>query len=199
MKAKLYTFILTLLTGTALQLNAQCTVTISSLTISGSTVNATSVSTGNAVVPVSGWDWGDATTPSVGASATHTYASSGTYSVCAYFFDLTDTAGCQAQACSTITITAVGVNENAQLATTLSAFPSPFVNNANISYTLAQNNNVEIEVYDITGKLVTKFENVPQTAGNHTIVWEATDVNAGVYFVRLKSGDATITRRIVKQ
>lgn len=196
---KIYAFLLALATGAALQLNAQCTVSISALTISGATVNATMISTGNAVVPVNGWDWGDQTTPSVGVSASHTYASSGTYTICAYFFDFTDTAGCQAQACTTVTLTAVGVPETAQLLTTLNAFPSPFTNEANIKYTLSQNSDVEIEVFDVTGKRVATLQNGPMAAGTHNAVWEATEVNAGVYFVRMKAGDAIITRRIIKQ
>ncbi|MGL5889484.1 MAG: T9SS type A sorting domain-containing protein [Bacteroidia bacterium] len=197
MKVKLYTFILALLTGTAFQLNAQCTVSITSLAVTGATVTAVQAGTG-AAVPIQGWDWGD-TQFGIGATASHTYAASGTYNICAVYADLLDTLNCQVQTCSTVTITLVGVQENAQPVTMLNAFPSPFATNANISYTLAQNSTVEIEVFDITGKLVTTLQNAPQTAGNHTLVWEATDVNAGVYFVRLKTGDATITRRIVKQ
>ncbi|MCU0433900.1 MAG: T9SS type A sorting domain-containing protein [Bacteroidia bacterium] len=196
---KFYAFLLTLATGATLQLNAQCTVTISSLTVTGATVNATMTSTGTATIPVNGWDWGDQSTPSTGASASHTYTASGTYTICAAYFDLLDTASCQALACTTITITLVSVNEPAQLITGMNAFPSPFVNEANIKYTLSQNSEVEIEVFDVTGKRVTTLQNGPMAAGTHNVIWEATEVNAGVYFIRMKAGDAVITRRVIKQ
>ncbi|MCA6362559.1 MAG: T9SS type A sorting domain-containing protein [Bacteroidetes bacterium] len=195
---KLYAFLLALTAGATLHLNAQCTVAITSLTVNGLTVNVTSTGTGVATFPTYGWDWGD-TQIGVGQTQSHTYTAAGTYNICAYFFDLADTAGCQATACTTITLTAVGVPETAQLLTTMNAFPSPFVNEANIKYTLSQNSDVEIEVFDITGKRVATLQNGAMTAGTHNVVWEATEVNAGVYFIRLKAGDAIITRRIIKQ
>lgn len=195
---KIYAFLLALATGAVLQLNAQCSVTISSLTVNGANVNATMTTTGNAGFPVSGWDWGDQTTPSIGVSASHTYAASGTYTICAAFGDALDS-NCQAVACTTITITLVGTPETAQLLTTMNTYPSPFTNQANIKFTLSQNSDVEIEVFDVTGKRVATLQNGPMAAGTHNAVWEATEVNAGVYFVRMKAGDAIITRRIIKQ
>jgi hypothetical protein len=195
---KLYAILFSLAVGVTLQLNAQCTVAITSLTISGLTVNATSTGTGVATVPAYGWDWGD-TQIGIGQTQSHTYTAAGTYTICAYFIDALDTTSCNAVACTTVTLTAVSVPETAQLMTTMSAFPSPFVNEANIKYTLSQNSDVEIEVFDITGKRVATLQNGAMTAGTHNVVWEATEVNAGVYFIRLKAGDAIITRRIIKQ
>lgn len=199
MKTKIYTLFFALLTGAVLQLNAQCTVAITTFTVNGLTISVGATGTGTAIVPVYGWDFGDASAPALSQTATYTYAAAGTYNVCAAYFDLLDTANCQATSCTTIVLTAVGVPETAQLLTNLNAFPSPFTSTATVSYTLSQNSEVEIEVFDVTGKLVTKLANGPQTAGTHTLNWEAPTLEAGVYFIRMKAGDAIITRRIIKQ
>lgn len=197
MKAKLYTLFFILIGGIVTQLNAQCTVSISSLTITGLTVNATLTGSGTST-PIQGWTWGD-NTFGIGATASHTYTAAGTYTVCATYSSLTDS-NCLAQACSTITVTAaVGFNEQSQLQTSLNAFPSPFTTATAINFSISQPADVEIQVYDVTGKLITTLINSEQQAGQHTIQWDATGVDAGIYFVRMKTENGVVTRRIAKQ
>ena len=90
MKAKLYALSLFAGLGFAFSANAQCTITSATVTPSGLTVNAVMMASG-ATLPGYGWDWGDATSPSTTQSASHTYATAGTYTVCAVYVDLSNT------------------------------------------------------------------------------------------------------------
>ncbi len=176
---------------------AQCSITSSVITPSGLTVNATTTGTG-AVYPGYGWDWGDLTTPTVSASptASHTYAAAGTYSVCAYYVDITDTT-CQDTDCQNVTVSAVGIVEANGGVSTISASPNPFGATTTFNVNLAKNADVEISVYDVTGKKVETVKDGEMAAGQHAIVWAPETLADGVYFVQMVIDGAVTTKRIV--
>ena len=67
--------------------------------------------------------------------------------------------------------------------------PNPSRNRLNIKYSLGQQvGNIELKIYDATGRLVRQFDNTTIRPSDH-IIWEGTDdfsrkVPAGVYFVQ---------------
>ena len=67
-------------------------------------------------------------------------------------------------------------------------YPNPFNPITNISYELPENINVSIVVYDLYGKQVHSIVNEFQTAGYHSINWNASSYSSGVYFIRIESG-----------
>ncbi|GAB4134466.1 MAG: hypothetical protein Fur0041_07770 [Bacteroidia bacterium] len=184
------------LAGISIQASAQCNVTFT-YTSNGLTINANAVGTGTAIVPIYGWDWGDASNPSVGQNQSHTYAAAGTYTVCAYFFDLADTVSCNAQSCQVITVQPTSIQEANAGVTTISAQPSPFGATTTFNVQLAQNSNVEIAVYDITGKKVAVVKDGEMTSGKHEIQWTPGNLAEGVYFVQLKAGNSVVTKKII--
>jgi PKD repeat protein len=191
---KLYTTIIFLLGMTAIGY-AQCTITSSSVTPSGLTINVTATGTG-ATFPLYGWDWGDATTPSFNQTDSHTYASAGTYNVCAYYIDGSDTS-CQDTDCQSVTVSAVGINEANGGVSTISASPNPFGAATTFNVSLAKNADVEISVYDVTGQKVETVKDEVMGAGNHAIVWTPASLADGVYFVQMVIDGQTTTKRIV--
>jgi hypothetical protein len=82
-------------------------------------------------------------------------------------------------------------------------YPNPFNPVTKISYVLPSQANVTIKVYDILGnEIKTLINDVRQNAGEHTIVWDATDnsgraVSSGVYFYKMISGEFSKTMRMV--
>lgn len=68
-------------------------------------------------------------------------------------------------------------------------YPNPFNPNTIIEYSLTQPSNVEIRIYNSSGKLVQTLFNGQKTAGNHSISWNAGSLSSGVYFYSLKAGD----------
>lgn len=74
----------------------------------------------------------------------------------------------------------------------LSVYPNPF--NSSVMISASEGNNVEI--YDITGRLI---HNMPiNTRINTSAVWNPDKiVGSGVYFVRVKTGDKAVVKRVV--
>jgi len=75
-------------------------------------------------------------------------------------------------------------------------YPNPFNANTNISYTLAEAGNVSLNVYDISGRLVTTLADGYQESGEHTASWDASEVSSGVYFYKLTTADCTATKKM---
>jgi len=81
-------------------------------------------------------------------------------------------------------------------------YPNPFNPSTQFSYTLPESGNVELAIYDITGKMVYKFHDGFQRAGNHNILWTGVNQNqktvpSGVYLCQLKMESNTITKKMV--
>ncbi|MBD3378519.1 T9SS type A sorting domain-containing protein [candidate division KSB1 bacterium] len=67
----------------------------------------------------------------------------------------------------------------------LSAFPNPFNPTTTLAYTLDTAGYVEIQVFDLLGRLVNTLVNDHLSAGSHQVVWNATTHASGLYFVRM--------------
>lgn len=196
MKSKLYSLSIIALFLFTLGASAQCTVTFTA-TPSGLMLSATATGVGMATVPTYGWDWGDATSPSIGQTQSHTYATAGTYIVCSYYFDLLDTATCNAQSCQTITVSATGITSQNMPSFNVAASPNPFSSELNINITLPESQKVEMIVYDVTGKEVAFLQNGTMVSGISTINWKPVGLSEGVYFLQVKTGDIITTKKIV--
>ncbi len=80
--------------------------------------------------------------------------------------------------------------------------PNPFVNNAVINFSIAKPENVSINIYDVSGRLVKTIVNEKRDAGVYSERWNGRDnlnrrVAAGVYFTRLESGDFTSVKKVI--
>jgi len=75
--------------------------------------------------------------------------------------------------------------------------PNPFNARTKISYILPEPGNVVISLYDIQGHEVRRLLNGAQTAGVHLLELNGTNLSAGSYILRFKSGDQTFTRTVV--
>lgn len=64
-------------------------------------------------------------------------------------------------------------------------FPNPFNPSTNIRFRVNETQNVRINVYDITGRLVQELVNSPYDAGDYTVVFDATGLASGVYIYQL--------------
>lgn len=87
----------------------------------------------------------------------------------------------------------------------LNVQPNPFRKCALISTNLPPGGKgADLELYDITGRLVRTFKTGPAPAGGPVnLTWDGTDdrgraAAAGVYFLRLRSGPGTIVQKIIR-
>lgn len=76
-------------------------------------------------------------------------------------------------------------------------FPNPFNPSTKIEYTLPQQSNVNLVVYDMLGREVATLVDRQQTAGSYTVDFEASSLSSGVYLYRLETGSRTITRKMM--
>jgi hypothetical protein len=80
--------------------------------------------------------------------------------------------------------------------------PNPFTRSTTIQYQLARKANVELKVFDITGRSVVTLVKGVQKAGFYSIPWRGSDKNgkslpSGVYFLRMKASEFKATQKIV--
>ena len=75
--------------------------------------------------------------------------------------------------------------------------PNPFNPSTVISYSLAVAERVQLNVFDISGRKVATLVDGPQTAGEHSINFNASHLASGVYFARFVTGDKTLTTKLV--
>lgn len=80
----------------------------------------------------------------------------------------------------------------------LSAAANPVFGSALFNFSLAVDCHAELVVLDLAGRRVATLADGDLGAGEHSIAWGADQVPAGVYIVRLSSGNSAETLRVVK-
>ncbi|MCK6562266.1 T9SS type A sorting domain-containing protein [bacterium] len=81
-------------------------------------------------------------------------------------------------------------------------YPNPFNPTTTISFALPQAGEVSLSIFNTSGQLVKKLVAGAMNAGQHTLVWDATNergerVASGVYLYVLKAGEFTAQRKLV--
>ncbi len=76
-------------------------------------------------------------------------------------------------------------------------YPNPFNPATEISYELSQTARVKLEVFSALGQLVATLIDDIQSAGNHTIQYEAASITAGLYFYRLTTEGFTQQKKMI--
>ena len=84
----------------------------------------------------------------------------------------------------------------------LPAYPNPFNPSTTISYGLENDSHITVEIYDISGKLVSTLINTEQTQGWHSVVWNGTSqigelAPTGQYLSKITSGDEVKTTKLM--
>jgi len=76
-------------------------------------------------------------------------------------------------------------------------YPNPFNPATTIEYGLPSASRVVLRLYDFLGREVTTLVNEAQTAGYHSVRFDASGLASGVYFYRLIAGKFVQTKRMV--
>jgi len=76
-------------------------------------------------------------------------------------------------------------------------FPNPFNPQTTISYFLPRAKNIEMVLYDVSGRRVRTLVNGYQPAGLHAILLDGRRLSSGMYYYVLKSGLQVVSRRCV--
>ena len=80
--------------------------------------------------------------------------------------------------------------------------PNPFNAETQISFTLATESVVHLEIFDVMGRSVRTLIDHHYPSGAHRVSWDSRDdkgasVASGVYIYRLKTVDAVLTQRMM--
>jgi hypothetical protein len=97
--------------------------------------------------------------------------------------------------------TGVTENNNDELKVDL-IYPLPSGNKVNAELIITREVNIDIKIYDINGNQVKNLCNEKLAPGNHLLTWDRTDnqmniVPAGLYFLKIKSGNINIEKKII--
>jgi PKD repeat protein len=154
------------------------------------------------------WDFGDGTSSTL-QYPSHTYLSSGPYYLCLTVTDSSPMLSCTNTFCDslaaghasapvTVTVvnTATGINE-AAVYTSLENYPNPFSGSTTVSYSISTDAVVELIVTDLLGNTVARIENSRRSAGAYSAVWNAENVAAGMYLLRMNVNDQGTTKKII--
>ena len=73
--------------------------------------------------------------------------------------------------------------------------PNPFNPSTTIHYTLPQDAIIRIDIYNAAGQLVATLADGFSHSGGHSVIWDARDVSAGVYFYSLITPNYSSTKK----
>ena len=81
-------------------------------------------------------------------------------------------------------------------------YPNPFNPTTQIRYDLPEDALVSISIYDVMGRKIKSLSNANQTAGYHSLQWDATNdigegVSAGMYIYTIQAGEYRSTKKMV--
>jgi Secretion system C-terminal sorting domain len=78
------------------------------------------------------------------------------------------------------------------------AYPNPFNPSTTISYAMKNSSQLSLKVFDINGREVATLHQGRQSVGSHSVIWNATDLSSGVYFVRMETSSFNATQKIIR-
>ncbi|MDP8204694.1 MAG: T9SS type A sorting domain-containing protein [Candidatus Tenebribacter mawsonii] len=81
-------------------------------------------------------------------------------------------------------------------------YPNPFNPTTTISFSLPDEQEIDLTIYNIKGQKVKRLINGQLTAGQHSMIWDGKDTNeksvsTGIYFYKLKTGNDVLTRKML--
>ncbi|MCF8298282.1 MAG: T9SS type A sorting domain-containing protein [Saprospiraceae bacterium] len=81
-------------------------------------------------------------------------------------------------------------------------YPNPFNPTTTISFSLPDEQEIDLTIYNIKGQKVKRLIKGQLTAGQHSMIWDGKDTNeksvgTGIYFYKLKTGNDVLTRKML--
>lgn len=66
-------------------------------------------------------------------------------------------------------------------------YPNPFNPSTVIQYSLPDESQVKIDIFNIIGQRITTLVNTVQKSGNYMVTWNASNLSSGVYFYSIRA------------
>jgi hypothetical protein len=74
--------------------------------------------------------------------------------------------------------------------------PNPFSTSTTIEFVLSQPGHVTLTVHDVNSNLVATLVDADQSAGDHSVLFDASEIRSGMYICRLQINGTSISRRM---
>ncbi len=76
-------------------------------------------------------------------------------------------------------------------------YPNPFNPTTNIEFSLTDDKNVRVEVFDVTGRRVAILVNERLNRGFHTVVFDGRGLSSGVYIYRILTDQTSVSKKMI--
>ena len=76
-------------------------------------------------------------------------------------------------------------------------FPNPVSTSTTVSFYVGQTEKVSLKIFDVSGRLVTTLVDASFEEGDHEIIWNAAEVNSGIYFLRMETATYSENRKLI--
>ncbi len=86
--------------------------------------------------------------------------------------------------------------KTSETAVRLSGYPNPFNPATKISYTLRENSDVSLKIFDTSGKMIRELHKGVKQAGEHSADFNAAELPSGIYHAVLRAGEQTAQLRL---
>ncbi len=98
----------------------------------------------------------------------------------------------------------VGVEEQGALLGAVKSYPNPFIDQMVFEFSLEQDARVQLEVFDLQGKLINTLLNERKSTGTYQVSWDRTNskgqrVKSGTYLYQLTINDTKASGKLVAQ
>ena len=74
-------------------------------------------------------------------------------------------------------------------------YPNPIFNTAIISFSLSRAQRVSLQVFDMSGRLISTIADHAFKKGENQIEWNAGEISDGIYFIRMVAGEVVQTEK----
>lgn len=89
------------------------------------------------------------------------------------------------------------INQDSQPTSLNQNYPNPTNSSTTISYTINSSDFVKLRIHDYSGREITTLVNKNQQKGNYSVVFNANDYPAGIYYYTLQTGNNTIKTKMM--
>jgi Secretion system C-terminal sorting domain len=76
-------------------------------------------------------------------------------------------------------------------------YPNPFNPTTTITYSIPENGNVTLNIYDVLGNKIIRLENRNKTAGTYSTFFDASDLTSGIYFYTIRANNFVETKKML--
>ncbi len=79
----------------------------------------------------------------------------------------------------------------------LSVFPNPISNSTTVAFSLSKSQKISLKIFDLNGRLIATLTDRIFEEGDNEFMWNATEANAGVYFLKFQSEENIQTEKLI--